>query len=181
MTIKGEVEDLKNAINYLSTKFGQIGVVGESMGGAVAVLSYNQKVKCMVLWYPSIFLSEAPSFREWEKRKNEIKKQGYLVIEKIKLGKLREIRIGKGFFKERGTLKVINFVKKIRAPLLIVTGDNDQDVPHNQSERAFKLANKPKKLEIIHGADHCFRGENREEWQAKGIQLTVDWFKRWLK
>ncbi|MBI2545212.1 MAG: alpha/beta fold hydrolase [Candidatus Aenigmarchaeota archaeon] len=181
MTIKGEVEDLKNAIGYLSTKFEKIGVVGESMGGAVAVLSYNQKVKCMVLWYPAIFLLETPSFREWKKRKNEIEKQGYLVIEKIKIGKLREIRIGKEFFKERETLKVINFVKKIRAPLLIVTGDNDNDVSHNQSELAFKLAKNPKKLELIHGADHCFRGEKREEWQNRAIELTVNWFNEWLK
>ena len=58
MTISSEVSDLKLIIKKMKEKFKKIGLVGESMGGIISVLCYSEKINCMVLWYPALFLKD---------------------------------------------------------------------------------------------------------------------------
>jgi len=178
MTINGEVSDLKKVIQWIEKQgYEKIGLIGESMGGAVSILGYNNKIKCLVLWYPAIYLNKTIGFKFLDENKEKIKKEG-LIVEK-RDG--RQYKVGWGFYQERSTIEVASHIKNITCPLLIITGDKDTSVPHDQSEKAIKIANEPKKLEIIEGADHCFRGFDREKWQDKAINLTIDWFNKWLK
>jgi len=55
MAIKGEVSDLKLIINEMSKNYINIGLVGESMGALISILSYDERIKCLVLWYPGVF------------------------------------------------------------------------------------------------------------------------------
>ena len=176
MTIMSEVSDLKTVLNYAKKNgYSKVGLVGESLGGAVSILGCDERIKSLVLWYPVIFRKE--TFRDVDEKKQELEKTGSILIE----GGGRTFRVGKSFVEERDTIDIASKIPNIKCPLLIITGDNDSDVHHNQSERAIELSNEPKKLEIIHGADHCFRGEKTNEWQNEAIELTVDWFKKWLK
>lgn len=45
-------------------------------------------------------------------------------------------------------------IARVRAPILFVAGDRDAIVPLEQTRRLFELANEPKTLEVIPGADH---------------------------
>jgi len=43
---------------------------------------------------------------------------------------------------------------EVRAPLLILHGDQDEVVPLEQAQRLLAAANEPKHLYVIHGARH---------------------------
>lgn len=179
MTITGEVSDLQKAIEFMAKSYDLLGLVGESLGGAVSLVGYDKRINCIVLWYPVVYLRETPSFKAMDRRKEELETKG-LIFVKEKDG--WSYCVGKEFFRERATIDVAKHVRSIRCPLLIITGNNDSSVPHNQSERAMKLTpSKVKKLELVDGANHCFRGEHAKEWQQLAINLTVEWFNKWLK
>lgn len=179
MTITGEVSDLQKAVEFMAKNYDLLGVVGESLGGAVSIIGYDVQFDCMVLWYPVVYLQETPSFKAMAERKEELETKGSIFV-KEKDG--WSYNVGKNFFHERTKIDVAKYVRSIKCPLLIITGNNDNSVPHNQSERAMELASsKSKKLELIDGADHCFRGRRAKEWQQLAINLTVDWFNKWLK
>jgi len=71
MTIKGEISDLKLIINEMAKKFSKIGIVGESLGGLISVLAYSEKVNCLVLWYPAVFLKETDLGRNFSQKKRK--------------------------------------------------------------------------------------------------------------
>ena len=95
-----------------------------------------------------------------------------------------EAKIGKEFLDEVRTLDLIPFVKKVKCPVLLIHGDKDTHVPHSHSEKLIELLKEPKKLEIIPGANHCWRGIDYTvpipEFQEKALKLTIEWFKKWL-
>ncbi len=67
-TIKGEVEDLGAALHLVQARgYSQIGLLGESLGGTVAVLGCNAQYRALVLWYPAIYLMET-SLRQLQER-----------------------------------------------------------------------------------------------------------------
>lgn len=48
----------------------------------------------------------------------------------------------------------IDNIKKIKTPLFIIHGDEDDVIPHHHSEKIFAVANDPKKLIIYPGINH---------------------------
>src|SRR3989344_5175207 len=58
-TLTREVSDLKRSIAFDKEQgFEHIGVTGASLGGAVALLGYDNSVECLALWFPGLFLME---------------------------------------------------------------------------------------------------------------------------
>lgn len=182
MTIADEVDDLKFLVKEFSKKYDKIGVVGESLGGAISMLSYSIKVKCLVLFYPAIFFKENIANR-WssDKQIRELNEKGVLPWVKSSGQKLF---VGKKFIEEINKIEIFPEVPKIKCPILFIHGNIDKLVSFTESERAFNIANEPKRIEIIEGAQHGFKDSNylpSEELQDKAIDLTVNWFKMWLK
>ncbi|MBD3155815.1 MAG: alpha/beta fold hydrolase [Candidatus Aenigmarchaeota archaeon] len=182
MTITGEVSDLKKIISVMSKKYKIIGLIGSSLGGTISVLSYNDKVDAMVLWYPGIFLAESMRERFLTKQKlKELERKGYLLHKKYSC----DVKVGRNFIYEMKDLDLIPFLKNIKCPTMLIHGDKDSRVPVEQSKRTVRFLNGPKKLEIIKGANHAWRDINYKlpvpEFQKKVMSLTVEWFKRWLK
>jgi dienelactone hydrolase len=181
MTIAGEVDDLKLLIDEFAKKYERVGVVGESLGGAVSILSYSQKVSCMVLFYPAIFFKENLANRfSSDEQIREMNENGVLPWVKSSGQKLY---VGKKFIEEINKIDVFPEIKKIKCPLLFVHGNADTIVSLTESERAFAAANEPKKIEIIDGAEHAFNDKDylpNKQIQDKAIGLTVEWFKKWL-
>jgi esterase/lipase len=182
MTIAGEVDDLKLLIKEFSKKYDKIGVVGESLGRAISILSYSSKVKCLVLFYPAIFFKENVANR-WssDEEIRELNKKGVLPWVKSSGQKLY---VGKKFIEEINKIEIFSEVPKIKCPILFVHGNADKTVSFTESERAFKIANETKRIEIIEGAEHGFKDSNykpSEGLQDKAIGLTIKWFNKWLK
>jgi dienelactone hydrolase len=182
MTITGEVDDLELLIKEFSKKYNKIGVVGESLGGSISILGYSSKVNCLVLFYPAIFYKENIANR-WssDEEIRELNEKGVLPWVRSSGQKLY---VGKKFIEEVHRLEVFSKIQKIKCPILFIHGNVDSTVSFTESERSFKVANEPKKIEIIDGAHHGFKDKNyqpSEELQNKAINFTINWFKKWLK
>jgi len=183
MTINGEVSDLKKIISAMSKKYKKIGIVGESLGGAISILGCNDKVNVIVLWYPAVFLREVSSMKKLliEEKQAELEQKGYAILEKS----VGNVSVGKKFIKEIKTLGLISFSENIKSPILLIHGDSDSSVNLNQSERLIEILKEPKKLEIITGANHVWKDADYKdivpEFEEKALNLTLNWFNRWLK
>jgi esterase/lipase len=181
MTISGEVSDLKKIISVMDKKYKKIGILGESLGGPISILSYTNKIDVMVLWYPVLFINQTPLMKKFLSMEKELEKKGYITHKKF----IGEAKVGKGSLDEIRKLDLIPFVKKIKCPIMLIHGDKDVHVPKYHSEKMMEFLKGPKKLEIMEGANHCWRGVDYKlpvpEFQEKASRFTVDWFKRWLK
>lgn len=183
MTIAGEVDDLKLLIREFSKKYENIGMVGESLGGSISILGWSSKVKCLVLFYPAIFFKENISNR-WssDEQIREMNEKG--VLPWIKKSSGQKLFVGKKYIEEINKIEIFPEVPKIKCPIMFIHGKADKTVSFTESERAFKVANEPKRIEIIDGAEHGFKDRNYKpaaELQNKAIDLTVRWFEKWLK
>ncbi|TYT22749.1 alpha/beta fold hydrolase [Dictyoglomus thermophilum] len=177
MTVEGEVSDAMVAIEYLSQNNNlvdkeKIGILGLSMGGAVASITSgrNPLIKSCVLWsavcHFDIFFNRSPE------EVSRIKDYGDFID-------LGGNPVGKKFLSEIVNIKPLEEIKKRSIPVLIIHGSGDMVVPIQHAYDYFNgLKDTHKvKLEIIEGADHTF---NSIEWEEKVIEKTVNWFKETL-
>jgi len=185
MTIKGEVSDLKLIVDEMSKKYDKIGLLGESLGGTISILGYDERIKCLVLWYPGLFLKETYLGKRFLSKEalEELEKTGFI---KGRKSDGREYKVGKEFVEELKILDVVFQAEKIYSPTLIIHGEKDQEVPFTQSERLLKILRGPKKLKKLPGICHAFKNKDfttnyNFEAQQKAIKSTIDWFNKWLK
>lgn len=176
MTLEGEISDAMVAIDYLlNNEFvdkEKIGILGLSMGGAVAsmVSGRNNHIKSCVLWsavcHFDIFFNRSPE------EMGKIKDYGDFLD-------LGGNPVGKQFLAEIATKKPLEEIKRRPLPVLIIHGSGDFVVPIQHAYDYFNgLKDTHKvKLEIIEQADHTF---NSIEWETQVINKTVEWFKNTL-
>ncbi|NIM46733.1 MAG: alpha/beta fold hydrolase [Candidatus Aenigmarchaeota archaeon] len=184
MTMKGEVSDLKLIINKMSKKYDKIALVGESMGGSISILAYNEKIKCLVLWYTALFRRETALAKRFlsEEKLQELEQTGFI---KGKKSNGQEYKVGKEFIEEIKNIDLIPYAKKISSPTLLIHGDVDDIVPFSHSEILLTILKGPKKLEKIIGANHAWENEDYTDYnleaQKLAIKLTIEWFDKYLK
>lgn len=187
LSVKGELSDLNEAINFIKNRgFDTIGILAASFGGSIAPMfvAKNKYIKTLVLWnpilnYDNIFLKPISQWGiKYFSGKNflaKIEKQGYITDRK-------GFKIGKKLFDEMKNIKPYEGLKDVSCPLLVIHGDKDTTVPYEDSKRYYKLARGISKFETVKGAEHGFheRGK-RFSREKKVIQLSIDWFEKWLK
>lgn len=167
MTVESESEDLKKIIEYAKSQgFERIGVLGESMGGTIVSAVHDPGLRVIVFWYPAFELIDTDLKKYLtEKSQKVLSEKGFVLDSGFK--------IGKKFIGEINKINLYDKIKDLKCPVLFLHGNNDVEVPYQQSEKAFELANEPKEIQIIDGADHCFRNEQEEV-----IDKTLDFLKR---
>lgn len=175
MTLEGEISDALVALEFLSKKDfvdnNRIGILGLSMGGAVAsiVSGRSNLIKSCILWsavcHFDIFFSHPEEAQKLKDYGDFIDFGGN--------------PIGKQFLLEIINKKPLEELKKRILPVLIIHGDKDLVVPLQHAYDYFNgLKNTHKvSLEIIKDADHTF---NSLEWENQVIEKTVNWFKNIL-
>jgi alpha-beta hydrolase superfamily lysophospholipase len=154
-SLTGRMEDLESALDFVQEQgYGSIGVMGSSLGGTVAVLTAakDERIRALVTWAVPCRLDEL--FRKG-------------VIEGLE--KLRQ---------DIRKYDVVKAVKEVHCPVLIVHGSLDEQVPLSHGEVLYENANEPKGIKIIEGADHRLTNSLH---RRKAIELTLDWFKKYLK
>ncbi len=178
MTRKKESGDTKAAIKFLKSKKKvdkkRIALLGLSLGAAVSVLTWTPEIKTMVLLSSAIVgnvLRER--YEKDKKRMKQIAEKGYFVNERY----WGNIEISKELFYEADTLDLKPIMKKITAPVLLIHGTKDVVVPVTYAKEAVNYFQNAK-LEIIGGADHNYRIQKHEH---RMIELSLDWFKEYLK
>ncbi len=178
MTVMGEVKDLEAAVKFLQEKgYNNFGILGASFaGGAVSIFSFaNQTiVRALVLWNAVIDYSDfLDPTTEWSKKYwgkpafDRIDKFGYTEVGSGKF------KVGKRLISELKMLKPWSVLTKTEIPMLFVHGDSDSYVSVEDSIKYASLM-KNAKLEIIHGAEHGFHENPKEEEQAD--KATIKFF-----
>lgn len=177
-SIKEDISDIKAAIDFFEAQpidKNRIGLVGHSMGGMVSILTNNERVRSLVLWAPSVNLYRDLSNVFGKDIVNEIEKRGNASLPKEEWG--YGWKVGKKFWDEIKEIgDVSERIKEVSVPLLIVQGDKDSIVPFSSSEKLYSLANKPKVLKKINGANHDF-----VNFEEKIIETTKAFFLSSLK
>ena len=183
-TYTKEINDLKSVVDcFYSKDFRKIGVIGTSQGGAICVLeaAEDMRIDFVVslagVAYPNRFIQR---FSGWnnisqEELRERLKRDGF--IEYIKKDG-KKINLAKEFFDDIVGYNPMDKVKNIKAPILFIHGDQDNSIDIQESRDMFAVANEPKELLIVKGADHIFSDFAQE---AEMIKKSVEWIKNVLK
>lgn len=186
LSIEKEVDDLSCAIRFIfDRKYKNIGLLGFSLGGLVALKAYKQfseNINTMVLWAPvTDKKNDYAKYKFTAEENAELDKRGFITIYKSK-GIRKRIIVDKQMIIERESVNQNDLLKNIICPVLIIHGDSDKNVPLENSMNAIKIlqlnsenaANS--QLEIIQGENHFF-AHNMDTV----IKLTIDWYKKYLQ
>ncbi|HXY11246.1 MAG TPA: S9 family peptidase [Terriglobales bacterium] len=74
----------------------------------------------------------------------------------------------------------IAYIHKVRAPLLVLQGDNDPRVPKEEAEQVVDLLKKDGKVVEVHYYPNEGHGIEKRENQIDAIRRTTDWFDKYL-
>lgn len=169
-----EAKDLEAMVRFaVEQKYKKIGVIGFSLGAAVAIIEGHRNPDIQ-----SIISVSSPydfwkiDFQFWEKE----------MLEDLKLnlgakGKGKGIRPGNPFLPK---IRPIDVVSKIAPkPILFVHGRQDWLIRPVHTAKLYRKAKQPKKLVLIDNAGHAEKiyDSNPEKF----IKLCSDWFIQTLK
>ncbi len=150
LTFRGEVEDLGGAWDFLRERVaGSIGVLGSSMGGAVALLfaadepGVRALATIAAVAHPERILAELRPAELGRWRKEGV----------VSLG---GVRLRSTFLDDVETLDVIAACRKVCCPTFIVHGDADRVVPCSDAAEIADALGGEHEVRIYSGADHRF-------------------------
>jgi dipeptidyl aminopeptidase/acylaminoacyl peptidase len=75
----------------------------------------------------------------------------------------------------------ITYIHNVKAPLLVLQGDNDPRVPREEAEQVVELLKKDGKTVDAHYYANEGHGFEKRENQIDSIKRTVEWFDKYLK
>jgi dipeptidyl aminopeptidase/acylaminoacyl peptidase len=75
----------------------------------------------------------------------------------------------------------ITYIHQVKAPLLVLQGDNDPRVPKEEAEQVVELLKKDGKTVDAHYYPNEGHGFEKRENQIDSIQRSVKWFDKYLK
>lgn len=175
-TISGEIKDLEAAVDFMQKqRTVWLGLAGASVGGSISALYLGKHPNVFskaflanpALNYEKCFLSPTtPWAREhFENILERLDEKGY-----IEIGS-RKFKVGKALFEEMKLYNPCEELKKYNSPLMIVHGDQDTKIAHQDVVECFdKLPNLQKNLKIIKGASHGFHGE---PFETEVVEMIV--------
>jgi alpha/beta superfamily hydrolase len=153
-TISKEVDDLKAVLSFADANGYRVTYAGHSMGGAVGVLAAagDDRIKHLISLAGMV---NTKAFYEREFGE-ETPDEGCMWEEP-------ECPLSKVFMEDLHTIEsTAPKASDIKIPWLLVHGSADDVVPIEDSQEIFALANEPKKMVEIPGANHVFSDEGLE-------------------
>jgi esterase/lipase len=159
-------DDLNAAIDFMKQHCDGIALLGFSLGGMSSLL-------CSSRSNATIAIAPPTNFRK-------------LVTHFIKTGlvkKLKEfidfggLNIKHSFITDSAKYDMKNIMKKIKCPILLIHGDEDDIVPLSQSQEIIEYINEPKKLVIIEGMTHNVTSADQMTIIYKEIS---EWLEKYL-
>ena len=183
-----ELQDLESVISYISKqKFvdsQKIGLAGHSLGSQV-VFHYapsDKRVKVLAGLAGSYIRGKGTTNIEKNvlKQFGAAKKSGFFYVysKRVKKG----YKIKTDFYYDLIKHNTLAQVKKIKVPTLVLHGTKDSTVSISNSKKIYKLLKQPKKLAVIKGAPHTWRGKADPKGKFQKIinPIVVEWFKKHL-
>ncbi|HVG06751.1 MAG TPA: prolyl oligopeptidase family serine peptidase [Thermoanaerobaculia bacterium] len=158
----------------------RLGLFGHSRGGGNAVLAAaREPVRALVTW-----ASVASFDRYTPEQKDAWRRDGHFPVVNARTG--QQLALGLGLLEELETrgdkLDILTAARAVRAPWLIVHGEDDESVPATEGDRLAE-ASSGELLRIpsanhTFGARHPFVGPTPQLIQA--LNATQRWFRRHL-
>jgi uncharacterized protein len=141
-------------INHSLIDADKIGILGSSFGGSTCIIkaARDKRIKCITLW--------ATPYR----------------LEKNEDGRISDIEFNESIYTDFLTYDLLSEATKISFAL-VIHGEIDETVPCSEGKSIYKCLKKPKKFEIIKGADHIFSNLSHRK---KAINLSLNWFRRFF-
>jgi dipeptidyl aminopeptidase/acylaminoacyl peptidase len=75
----------------------------------------------------------------------------------------------------------ITYIHQVKAPLLVLQGDNDPRVPKEEAEQVVQLLQRDGKTVAAHYYPNEGHGFEKRENQIDSIRRTIEWFDKYLK
>jgi acetyl esterase/lipase len=75
----------------------------------------------------------------------------------------------------------IEYIHNVKAPLLVLQGDNDPRVPKEESQQVIDLLKKDGKTVDVHYYPNEGHGFLKRENQIDSLRRIIDWFDKYLK
>jgi pimeloyl-ACP methyl ester carboxylesterase len=174
-----ESDDARAALEFLkrSAPGEKVGAIGNSMGGAAALLEPAPlDVDALVLEavYPTI--EQATAARISLHLGSIAGGLGRSLGRPLTPLLLWQLRFRLGIGSEQ--LRPVDAVKEVHAPVFVLIGDHDRFLPVEEGRRIFDAAPEPKELWIVPGADHeSIEWAKREEYERR----VGEFLRRWLR
>jgi alpha-beta hydrolase superfamily lysophospholipase len=180
MSLEGKVSDTLTCLDFLAKDSQidntRIGLLGRSLGGAIAVLAASQcpSIKSLALWAP-VFTSDP-----WKKIWELIQSNPTLYSTHEVLKNLPAHIPNKEFLEQFFSLNLEQKLTEIKnIPLLHIHGEKDTIVKLEHA-KAYKKAREcieNTKFVVLPHSDHDFSDESERKI---ALQETIDWFEKTL-
>jgi putative redox protein len=150
LTISGEVEDLAGAWRFVRRQVGgPVGIVGSSLGGTVSLLFAGEEANVAAV--ATIAAVAVPGRRARSlsaAERDRWRRDG--------IYELYGVRLRSAFLHDVESLDVPAAVKRIRCPMLVTHGTDDEVVPFADAETIARCAGDRCELAFYPHADHRF-------------------------
>jgi uncharacterized protein len=169
MTISKELNEAKAILDFVKSQdfvdTNKIGIVGLSMGGAVASMLAGDRrsdIQTLCLWAPAGNMGELVMRDRTDEELTIMRSIGF-----VDLGGLL---LGIDFIDDIKNLDIFEKASHYDKNVLILHGDKDQAVPLSTSERYLEIYETRAALHIIEGGDHTF---NTKNWEDEVLDYTI--------
>ena len=173
-TIHQQVDDVFAALDFVSelpyADANRVCVVGTDIGGNIALLAAEKDARIKALVVQGARSHFENHINSWFQPSHIDEMFAKGVYEH------HNFRLRKEYVNSTRQHDVMESLKNMHAPLLILHANNDLRVKIQEARQIFLAANEPKQLQEIEGADHWFR-KHREEF----VEMAGQWFRRWVR
>ncbi len=155
-TITKDIGDIKSVADYFRKKgYELFCLIGHSQG-AVEVLLHQAKygsAKCAVDISGLVDQRDMATRKYTKIQVDEMNKEGFTTIDY----EGKKWKISKLYFDDRaGYGDIRNEVKKIKSPILVLHGTNDEDINYSNGEKMRKILKKKDEFIPVKGASHFY-------------------------
>lgn len=183
VTFPGEVSDALAALEFLAEQpevdTSCIGVLGLSMGGAVAAVAAarSRLVRAVVLWSAVARMELIGDLVRARTLATLPNQRGFSPT----VFDIGGLAVGEDFIESLGEFDPLREIARTKAPVLVVHGTGDEVVPPEHAALycgALEAAGGRHERLDIPGADHVY---SSLQWQNDVINASIAWFARHLR
>ncbi|MEM6763894.1 MAG: prolyl oligopeptidase family serine peptidase [Bacteroidota bacterium] len=164
----------------------QLGIWGHSRGGGIALLAanYSSEIQSACSW------AAVSNFDRYAKKdKQEWREKGYKEVKNSRTGQV--FKMGLPILNDieknaRKTLNILESVKTMHKPLMVIHGQNDETVPFYDAEQ-INIYAKPElsRIRLIPNAGHTFGAKHPFQQSTNeltlALELTTNFFHETLR
>ncbi len=151
------LDDIRSILEYMlgQKNYAHIILGGHSRGGMVSILyaAQDPRISLVLGIMPSSGRPlTPPQLEEWERN-------GFSISLRDIPGssEQKEFKVPYAYIIDRNNFNVVEEVKKVHVPIILMAGELDDIVPQEDVKRIFDQANEPKRFVLLNGIGHDYR------------------------